>query len=114
MQTLGISDTTPQAEDFLKRLFWPSIRSGSDVDTLGSRGYWVCAILAAIGLLTTIATGHPIAGFFSPRHRGFQNGTLRLRDWQERPSRFFRLAIAPLRAKGRRARGRRICPGARR
>lgn len=62
MQTLGISGSTPQAENFLKRLFWPSIRSRSDVDTLGSQGYWICAIVAAIGFLTTTLAGHPLIG----------------------------------------------------
>lgn len=62
MQTLGISDSTPQAENLLKRLFWPSIRSRSDVDTLGSQGYWVCAIVAVISFLSTTVAGHPIVG----------------------------------------------------
>jgi hypothetical protein len=64
VQTLGISDSTPQAENILKRLFWPSIGNGSDVDTLGSQGYWVCAIVAVFACLSSAATGHPIAGAF--------------------------------------------------
>ncbi|HZR29438.1 MAG TPA: hypothetical protein VFA71_11735 [Terriglobales bacterium] len=39
MQTLGVSDSTPQSENWLKSLFWPSIQS--DVDYLGAQGYWV-------------------------------------------------------------------------
>jgi hypothetical protein len=64
MQTLGISESTAQSENFLKRLFWPSIRNGSDVDTLGSQGYWVCAIVAVFGCITSVAGGHPIVGVF--------------------------------------------------
>jgi len=62
MQTLGISDSAPQAENLLKRLFWPSIRSGSDVDTLGSQGYWICAIVAAFACLSAALAGQPIIG----------------------------------------------------
>ncbi len=64
MQTLGISDSTPQSENRLKNIFWPSIRNGSDVDTLGSQGYWICAIVALYTFLGSAVTGHPIAGLF--------------------------------------------------
>jgi hypothetical protein len=64
MQTLGISDSTPQSENRLRRLFWPSIQSASDVDALGTQGYWVCAIVAAFSLVTSAITGHPIGGVF--------------------------------------------------
>jgi len=62
MQTLGVSDSTPQAENLLKRLFWPSIRTGSDVDTLASQGYWICVIVALFAVLTGALAGHPISG----------------------------------------------------
>ena len=64
MQTLGISESTPQAENLLKRLFWPSIRSGSDVETLGSQGYWICAIVAVLACFSNALVGHPITGVF--------------------------------------------------
>lgn len=55
MQTLGVSDAPPPSESRLKSLFWPSIRSGSDVDYLSIQGYWVCTFVAvmtfALGLL---------------------------------------------------------------
>jgi hypothetical protein len=62
MQTLGLSRATPQAENFFKRLFWPTIRTGSDVDTLGAQGYWVCAIVAVLTCVISAVTGHAIAG----------------------------------------------------
>ncbi len=64
MQTLGISDSGPRTESRLKSLFWPSVQSGSDVDYLGTQGYWVCAIVAVFSLILFVATGHPIAGSF--------------------------------------------------
>ncbi len=62
MQTLGLSDSTPQSENRLKRLFWPSIQTGSDVDTLGSQGYWVCAAVAVFSFVVTAIAGHAIIG----------------------------------------------------
>jgi hypothetical protein len=50
MQTLGVSDSLPPSESRLKSLFWPSIRSGSDVDYLGIQGYWVCTLVAVMTL----------------------------------------------------------------
>ena len=64
MQTLGISDSTPSTENRLKRLFWPSIQSASDVDALGVQGYWVCAIVAVFSLVISVITGQPIVGIF--------------------------------------------------
>jgi hypothetical protein len=55
MQTLGLSESTPRTENRLKSLFWPSIQTGSDVDYLGTQGYWVCVIVAGITFLATIA-----------------------------------------------------------
>jgi hypothetical protein len=65
MQTMDLSGTAPQSENRLKSLFWPTIHSATDVDYLGSQGYWVCAIVAVFAFLTSIFIGHPIAGFFS-------------------------------------------------
>lgn len=65
MQTMDLSGTAPQSENRLKSLFWPSIHSATDVDYLGSQGYWVCAIVAVLTLLTSVVAGHPIAGFFA-------------------------------------------------
>lgn len=64
MQTLDLSSPTPQSENRLKRLFWPSIRTANDVDDLGMQGYWVCAIVSVFGFISSLVTGHPIAGVF--------------------------------------------------
>jgi hypothetical protein len=64
MQTMDLSGTAPQSENRLKSLFWPTIHSATDVDYLGSQGYWVCTIVAAFSFLMSMMVGHPIAGFF--------------------------------------------------
>ena len=60
MQTLGLSDSTPRIENRLKSLLWPSIQSGTDVDYLGTQGYWVCAIVAVVSFGILVAAGQPI------------------------------------------------------
>ncbi|MCU1307828.1 MAG: hypothetical protein JWN45_2523 [Acidobacteriaceae bacterium] len=64
MQTLGISDSTPASESRVKTLFWPSIQNGTDVDYLGTQGFWVCAIVAGITFVVSAFTGHWISGAF--------------------------------------------------
>lgn len=64
MQTLGLSDSMPRSEGRLKSLFWPSIRSASDVDYLGAQGYWVCAIVAALSLAVSVFAQRPLLGIF--------------------------------------------------
>jgi hypothetical protein len=64
MQTLDLSGTAPKSENRLKSLFWPTIHTGTDVDYLGSQGYWICAIVAVLSWMGSAVTGHPIAGFF--------------------------------------------------
>jgi hypothetical protein len=62
VETLGLSDSTPRSESRLKSLFWPSIQSGSDVDYLGTQGYWVCTAVAIMSFVFFAATGRPITG----------------------------------------------------
>lgn len=66
MQTLGLSDSTPRTENRLKSLFWPSIKTGSDVDYLGAQGYWICTLVAisscAFLVCSGTITGAVIAG----------------------------------------------------
>jgi hypothetical protein len=62
MQTLGISDSTPRSESWLKSLFWPSIQSGADVDYLGAQGYWVCTLVAVFTFILALAIGQAITG----------------------------------------------------
>jgi hypothetical protein len=62
MQTLGVSNSTPPSENRLKNLFWPTISTATDVDTLGTQGYWICAIVAVLALASSILAGQPISG----------------------------------------------------
>lgn len=62
MQTLGLSDSTPRSEGRLKSLFWPSIKSGSDVDYLGAQGYWVCTAVAVLSFVFLTVSGQAITG----------------------------------------------------
>lgn len=60
METLNLNRTSSQDDGRLKSLFWPAIRSGSDVDYLGAQGYWVCALVAVVSFVLLLATGQPI------------------------------------------------------
>ena len=65
MQTLGISGSTPRTENRLKSLFWPSIKSGADVDYLAVQGYWVCTVVGVISFAFLAITGQPIVGLLT-------------------------------------------------
>jgi hypothetical protein len=60
MQTLGISDSTPRSEGRLKSLFWPSVETGTDVDYLGSQGYWICAVVGLFSCVTLAMLGQSV------------------------------------------------------
>ena len=60
MQTLGLSDSTPRSESRLKSLFWPSISNGSDVDYLGTQGYWLCTLVAVVSFVFSLLQRQPI------------------------------------------------------
>lgn len=62
MQTLGVANSGAQSEGRLKTLFWPAIQNAADVDTLGSQGHWVCAIVAVFALVTSALLHQPTAG----------------------------------------------------
>jgi hypothetical protein len=51
VQTLGLSDSTPKAENRLKTLFWPAIRHETDVDHVTRQGFWVCLVVACLTLV---------------------------------------------------------------
>ena len=57
MQTLGISEAPDRSEGRLKSLFWPSIQNATDVDYLGSQGFWICTVVAVLALGTVVARG---------------------------------------------------------
>lgn len=48
MQTLGLSESTPATDNRLKSLFWPSVKTATDVDYLGTQGYWLCTLVAVV------------------------------------------------------------------
>lgn len=62
MQTLGLTDSAPRTEGRLKSLFWPSIKTGDDVDYLGTQGFWVCTLVAILSFAVYAFTGHEILG----------------------------------------------------
>jgi hypothetical protein len=64
MQTLDLSGSEVRSESRLKSLFWPSIRTGSDLDYLGTQGFWVCTVVAAVSLVFFIISGKPMLGAF--------------------------------------------------
>jgi hypothetical protein len=64
MQTLGISNSTPPQENRLKNIFWPTIHTGTDVDALGTQGFWICTAVGVLSLVATTIAGQPIIGIF--------------------------------------------------
>jgi hypothetical protein len=62
MQTLGLTDSAPRTEGRLKSLFWPSIKTGDDVDYLGTQGFWVCNLVAILSFVVYAFTSHEILG----------------------------------------------------
>jgi hypothetical protein len=64
MQTLGLAESTPHPENRLKSLFWPSVQTGSDVDYLGSQGYWVCTVVGLFDAVASALLGAPTLGVF--------------------------------------------------
>ena len=61
METLNLSESTPRGDGRLKSLFWPTIHSATDVDSLGTQGYWVCTLVAVISTALLLAMSQPIA-----------------------------------------------------
>lgn len=62
METLNLSESTPRSDGRLKALFWPSIQTATDVDYLGTQGYWVCTLVALLSLGFFMVAGQPIIG----------------------------------------------------
>jgi hypothetical protein len=62
METLNLSESTPRSENWLKSLFWPSIQTATDVDYLGTQGYWVCTVVAVLSFAILVFTGQAISG----------------------------------------------------
>ena len=64
MQTLGLSEATERTDGRLKSLFWPSVKTSSDVDYLGSQGLWVCSAIGVLSAVMLTIAGSPIVGLF--------------------------------------------------
>jgi hypothetical protein len=64
MQTLGLSDSTPRTDGRLKSLFWPSVKTSSDADYLGSQGLWVCSAIGVLSFVVLAISGKPFMGLF--------------------------------------------------
>ena len=62
MQTLGLTDSDSRTEGRLKSLFWPFIKTGNDVDYLGTQGFWVCTFVAILSFVVSAFSGHEILG----------------------------------------------------
>ena len=62
MQTLGLSESTPATDNRLKSLFWPAVNTATDVDYLGTQGYWVCTVVAIASLLFALMTSQILLG----------------------------------------------------
>jgi hypothetical protein len=62
VQTLGLADSTPRSESRIKALLWPSIDNATDVDYLGTQGFWLCLVVAVVGFVGTVVAGSPIFG----------------------------------------------------
>ena len=62
METLNLSGSSARSDGRLKSLFWPSIQSATDVDYLGSQGYWVCTVVAMISFVALAVRGELISG----------------------------------------------------
>lgn len=64
MQRLGLSDSTPRTEGRLKSLFWPSVRSETDLEYVTEQGFWICSIVSAMSLSLLVQTGSGLGRFF--------------------------------------------------
>ena len=62
MQSLDLSGSETRTESRLKSLFWPSIRTGSDVDYLSTQGFWVCTLIATLSLVYLTLQRKPLIG----------------------------------------------------
>jgi hypothetical protein len=64
MQILGLSESTPKPENWLKTLFWPRLRYAEDVDLLGAQGYWICVVLAGLSGIAGLIISRGFAALF--------------------------------------------------
>lgn len=60
MQTLGLSSAPQPTDNLFKRLLWPEIANGYDLDLVSQQGFWLCFVVAAFSAVMLAVTGHPI------------------------------------------------------
>ena len=65
MQTLGLTSETKRSDGWLKSLLWPSVENAWDVDYLGQQGFWICAVVALLTLLSCFTTPNILVIVFS-------------------------------------------------
>ncbi len=58
MQTLGLASEQKPTDGLFKRLLWPTIENGYDVELVSKQGFWLCVIVAILSTLSLVATGH--------------------------------------------------------
>jgi hypothetical protein len=64
MQTLGLSDSTPRTESRTKSLFWPTIKTDSDVEHITRQGFWIGLVVGALTIVVQAFQGSIGTGFF--------------------------------------------------
>jgi hypothetical protein len=57
MGYLGLSEPIEKQDGLLRRIFWPG-NGACDVDALGQRGFWLCAVVGAGSFLVYLVQGH--------------------------------------------------------
>jgi hypothetical protein len=60
MQILGLADSTPKPDNRLKSLFWPTIRTRVDLDTVTTQGFWICALVGCVTAALACVTGNAL------------------------------------------------------
>jgi hypothetical protein len=58
MQTLGIETPPPRSDGRIKSLLWPAVANDTDVDSLTTQGFWICVIVGALTLATSLISGN--------------------------------------------------------
>jgi hypothetical protein len=58
MQIPGLADSTPKQDSRLKSLFWPTIRTRVDLDTVTTQGFWICTLVGCVTLAVSFVTGN--------------------------------------------------------
>jgi hypothetical protein len=56
MQQLGLTDPEPKTDSRLKSLFWPTIRTRVDLDTVTTQGFWICLVVGVVTMAVSLLT----------------------------------------------------------